>query len=113
MTRVRQPARLDRVDVERFENQVFCGNALKLLRVLPSASVDVVITDAMYVTSKVCRYDWGLDPAKGDPVKHWLYHQPIYEECLRVLKPGGAVAWGQSVGFEAYYDQWFGKGHRN
>jgi hypothetical protein len=26
-------------------------------------------------------------------VKHWQYHQPIYEECLRVLTSEGVLAW--------------------
>jgi site-specific DNA-methyltransferase (adenine-specific) len=97
--------------MELYIIKVAHADALQLLRVLPTASIDAVVTDAMYGTSKDCRYDWGVDPARGDPVKHWLYHQPIYEECLRVLKPGGALAWGQSAEFERYYDHWF-KGHR-
>jgi DNA modification methylase len=98
--------------MNHFVNKVFCGDALKLLRVLPTASVDAVITDPMYGTSKNCIYDWGPDPAQSDPEKHWFYHQPMYEECRRVLKRGGALAWAQGVEFEDYYDQWFGKGHR-
>lgn len=63
--------------MERFLNKVFCGEALDLIRLVSTASVDAVISDAMYGVSKNCRYDWGLDPAKGDPVKHWEYHEPI------------------------------------
>ena len=83
--------------MNRFINKVFNGDALDLLRVMPTASVDDVIADAMYGTSKNCLYDWGLDPAKGDPAKHRAYHQPIYEECRRVLKPGGVLAWAQDI----------------
>lgn len=97
--------------IERFVNKVFHGNARHLLRLLPDASVDAVITDAMYGTSKNCRYDWGVDPAKGDPVKHWHYHEPIYRECLRVLRPGGVLAWGQGAKFCRHFRRWFG-GHR-
>jgi site-specific DNA-methyltransferase (adenine-specific) len=89
-------------------NKVFHGDALALLRVIPTASIDAVITDAMYGTGRNCRYDWGLDPAKGDPVKHWQYHQPIYEECRRVLRPGGVLAWGQGFKFIPYFEVWFG-----
>jgi site-specific DNA-methyltransferase (adenine-specific) len=91
--------------LSRFLNRVFWGNARRLLRNLPTECVDAVITDAMYGTK--LRYDWGLDPAKGDPVKHWQYHQPIYEECRRVLKPGGVLAWGQGFKFVPYFDDWF------
>jgi DNA modification methylase len=65
----------------------------------------------MYGTARCCRYDWGLDPARGDPEKHWRFHRPIYRECLRVLRPGGVLAWGQGVKFHAYFAEWFG-GHR-
>ncbi len=91
----------------RFLNKVFCGDSLRLLAALPTASVDAVISDPMYGASTV--YDWGPDPARGDPVKHWLYHQPIYRECLRVLKPAGVLAWAQSVCFKEHFDLWFGE----
>ena len=57
--------------MDRFINKVFNADARKLLSALPTASVDAVISDPMYGTSKKCQYDWGLDPAKGDPAKHW------------------------------------------
>src|SRR5262249_26221538 len=94
--------------IEPFLNTVFHEEALDLLEVLPTASIDMVIADAMYGTAKNCRYDWGLDPARGDPVKHWPYHQPIYEECRRVLRPGGILAWGQGFKFIPHFDNWFG-----
>ena len=85
--------------IDRYLGKVFCGDALDLLRTMPVESVDAVIADAMYGTSKKCQYEWGVDPAKGDPVKHWQYHEPIYRECLRVLRPGGVLAWGQGAKF--------------
>ena len=97
--------------IERFVNKVFHSDARHLLRALPSATVDAVITDAMYGTSKNCRYEWGVDPAKGDPLKHWQYHEGIYRECLRVLRPGGILAWGQGAKFCQHFRRWFG-GHR-
>lgn len=97
--------------IETFRNKVFHGDARRLLQALPNASIDTVITDAMYGTAKQVRYEWGLDPAKGDPVKHWHYHEPIYRECLRVLKPGGILAWGQGVRFLTQFENWFGQ-HR-
>ena len=97
--------------IDQFQNKVFHGNARSLLRALPTGSIDAVIIDAMYGTAKHVEYEWGVDPAKGDPVKHWNYHEPIYQECLRVLKPGGVLAWGQGGKFIRYFPQWFG-GHR-
>ena len=97
--------------IEPFLNKVWNENALDLLRALPSASIDAVITDAMYGTAKWFRYEWGVEPARGDPVKHWSYHRPIYEECRRVLKPGGVMAWGQGLKFVPNFAGWFGQ-HR-
>jgi len=94
--------------MDRFLNKVFHGDALKLLQVLPTASADAVITDPMYGTAKKCLYDWGPDPAGGDPEKHWFYHEPIYQECRRVLKPGGVLAWAQGFKFRQHLDAWFG-----
>jgi len=96
------------VRIEDFSNKVFHGDARKLLRAMPTGSVDAVITDAMYGTAKYVRYEWGVDPARGDPVKHWQYHEPIYRDCLRVLKPGGVLAWGQGVKFLPQFENWFG-----
>ena len=84
--------------MESFVNKVFHADARRLLAAMPTASVDAVITDAMYGTGS-CEYDWGCDPAAGDPDLHWEYHEPIYHECLRVLKPGGALAWGKVPSF--------------
>jgi DNA modification methylase len=89
-------------------NKVFCGDARRLLASLADESIDAVISDPMYGTSKNCRYDWGLDPALGNPEKHWAYHQPIYDECRRVLKPGGVLAWAQSAKFCGHFGEWFG-----
>jgi DNA modification methylase len=94
--------------IDTFLNKVWHGDARNLLRALPTASLDAVITDAMYGTSKNCQYEWGLDPAKGDPDKHWQYHEPIYRECLRVLKPEGVLAWGQGFQFREHFEKWFG-----
>ena len=65
----------------------------------------------MYGTSPNCRYDWGLDPARGDPASYWQYHEPIYQECRRVLRAGGPLAWAVGCKFCEHFHTWFG-GHR-
>ena len=97
--------------MEGFINKVFNGDARRLLRALPTACIDAVIIDAMYGTAKNYRYDWGVDPGNGDPEKHWRYHKPLYDECLRVLKPNGILAWGQGGKFVKHFPRWFGN-HR-
>lgn len=47
-----------------------------LLKALPDECVDAVITDPMYGTARSCRYDWGLDPVRGYPEKHWTVSVP-------------------------------------
>ena len=94
--------------IDRYLGKVFHADALALLQSMPGESVHAVIADAMYGTSQICQYEWGLDPAKGDPTKHWAYHQPIYRECLRVLKPGGVLSWAQGAKFCQYFRGWFG-----
>jgi DNA modification methylase len=89
-------------------NKVFNGNALSLLRALPSSSIDACIADPMYGVKKGLRYDSCVDPGDGDPDKHWAYHEPIYQECLRVLRPGGVLAWAQGGKFFRHFDSWFG-----
>lgn len=94
--------------MKRFVNKVFNGDALDLLRVIPTTSVDSVIADAMYGTAKSFAYEWGLDPAKGDSMKHWQYHHPFYQQCRRVLKLGGVLAWAQGCRFLGQMNDWFG-----
>lgn len=97
--------------MNNFVNRIVHADARDLLAKLPSESIDAVICDPMYGTAKNYEYEWGIDPANGDPELHWEYHQPIYEECRRVLKPGGALAWGQGAKFNEHFQRWFG-GHR-
>jgi DNA modification methylase len=95
---------------DRFVNRVFHADALDLLRKIPTACIDALITDPMFgvAKSKFATYDWGVDPAGGDPVRHWRYHEPIYDECRRVLKPGGVLAWAVGVRFYPHFHEWFG-----
>jgi DNA modification methylase len=94
-----------------FVGEVFAMNALRLLRALPTASIDACISDPMYGVKKGLRYASCCDPGEGDPDRHWAYHKPIYEECLRVLRPGGVLAWAQGGKFFRHFGKWFG-GHR-
>lgn len=57
---------------------LYLGDCLDVLRTLPDASVDSVVTDPPYGLSFMG--------------KRWDYDVPsveIWAECLRVLKPGG------------------------
>jgi DNA modification methylase len=98
--------------MKRFINKVFTGDALALMRVIPSESVNAIITDPMFgVQSRFSTYEWGPDPSKGDPIRHWNYHGPIYSECRRVLKAGGILAWAVGLRHFSHFKKWFGN-HR-
>ena len=56
--------------MNRLINKVFNCDALDLLRVIPTASIDAVIADAMHGTAKNCRYEWGLDPRPTGDCRH-------------------------------------------
>ncbi len=96
--------------IDRFANKVFHGDARKLVLALPTASMDSIITDPMYGVNKIPKssFDWGPDPVRGDPNEWWAYHGPIYEQCRRVLKPGGTLALAMGSKFWHHFPQWFG-----
>jgi DNA modification methylase len=54
------------------------GDCLEILRAMPDASVDAVVTDPPYGLSFMGK-KWDYDVPSED----------IWRECLRVLKPGG------------------------
>jgi site-specific DNA-methyltransferase (adenine-specific) len=61
-------------------NQIICGDCLEVMKGFPDNSIDTIITDPPY----------GLK-FMG---KKWDYNVPsveIWQECLRVLKPGGTA----------------------
>ena len=95
-----------------FINKVFHADARTLLRALPTPSIDLVLADPMFGVSKNPKpratYDWGVDPAGGNADKWWEYHGPIYEQCRRVLKPGGTLAWAMGFKFHERFAEWFG-----
>jgi hypothetical protein len=59
--------------MNKYLNEIWCMDARRLLAALPSASIDLLIPDAMYGTTKM-RYDTIVDPGGGDPHKHWTYN---------------------------------------
>jgi site-specific DNA-methyltransferase (adenine-specific) len=96
-------------------DKVFCCDALDLLARLPSGSVASILADPMYGVapdpSPRAAYDWGPDHCRGDPEQWWAYHRPIYEQCRRVLRPVGTLAWAMGCKFRGNFRDWFG-GHR-
>jgi phage N-6-adenine-methyltransferase len=75
------------MDIHSYLDKVYCGGALGLLRGMPGQSVHSVIN-------------------------HATYDAAIYRECLRVLRPGGVLAWAQAAESARHFPDWFGDGYR-
>jgi adenine-specific DNA-methyltransferase len=81
------------------------GDCLVVMRDLPDASVDAVVTDPPFGIG--FRYGEGREVA-NTPDDYWRWFRPRYEEMLRCLKPGGLMAiWQAQLNFRHYWD-WFG-----
>jgi len=82
-------------------NQVLFGNCLEVLKTLPDNSVDAVVSDPPYglgtkqpTRADIIKYLQGgqLDTGGDFMGKDWeIPPVAVWEECFRVLKPGGHV----------------------
>ena len=73
------------MQIADIENTIICGDCLEVMRQMPDASVDLVVTDPPYGLTS------GKNPKGGFMGKAWDKAVPsvdIWRECLRVLKPG-------------------------
>lgn len=70
--------------------EVLIGDALTMLRTLPSASVDMVLTSPPYFRLRDYGREGqiGLEPHVGDWVRQLL---PVMQELRRVLRPTGSL----------------------
>jgi site-specific DNA-methyltransferase (adenine-specific) len=68
--------------IEPWINQVICGDCLDMLRKMPTASVDMVLTDPPYAVRYTDRS--GRTIANDDNTR-WIF--PAFSELYRVLKP--------------------------
>lgn len=88
--------------INKYRNTIHLSDNVEFLRVLPSNSIDSIITDSPYGLGKEpdpknCIYDWivqGYHEVTGTGFmgKKWdaFVPQPIlWKECYRILKPGG------------------------
>lgn len=71
-------------------NKIFCGNALDILKTLPSESVDMCVTSPPYYGLR----DYGVEAQIGNEQTPYEYIQNlllVFEEVKRVLKPDGTL----------------------
>lgn len=90
---------------DRWGVQVFAGDCLDVLRAMPDASIDAVVTDPPYglaehkpttIATALTAWTSGdrehVPDGKGFMGRAWDGFVPppaVWDECLRVLKPGG------------------------
>jgi len=53
-------------------------------------------------------YENTSDKFAGNASAWWQYHQPIYDEVRRVLRPNGTIAWAMACKFRDHFLTWFG-----
>src|SRR5437588_7979061 len=64
-------------------NKIFCGDCLDVLKIIPTNSVDLIVTSPPYADRRIHTYG-GIHP---DEYVKWFL--PRAEEFKRVLKPTG------------------------
>lgn len=81
------------------------GDCLDVLRDMPDASVDALITDPPFGIG----FQYGDQREDtNDPRSYWDWLRPRYEEAVRCVHPGGLVAvWQAQLYFRHFWD-WFG-----
>jgi site-specific DNA-methyltransferase (adenine-specific) len=93
-------------------NKVYACDCLELLGALPTGRIPIIVSDPVYGAAKkagrASTYDSGPDPYNGDFAKWWRDHEPVYKESLRVLAPGGVLAWSMACAFHEHFEEWFG-----
>lgn len=76
-------------------NEVICGDAFQLIKQVESGSVDLVLTSPPYGIGK--SYEKRCDSME----EYSEMMLPIVPEVIRVLKPGGVIAWQVGQRLEA------------
>ena len=69
-------------------NQVYCGDAIEVMKDIEDNSVDSIVTDPPAGISFMGK-NWDKDKGGRDQWIEWL--TSVMKECLRVIKPGGMM----------------------
>ncbi|MDN7025031.1 site-specific DNA-methyltransferase [Methanoculleus sp. FWC-SCC1] len=76
--------------IGRYLNTVICGDAAGVLPVLPTESIDLVVTSPPYNFGH--RYAGDPSGDTRDWNEYFAALDAVWRECARVLKPGGRIA---------------------
>jgi adenine-specific DNA-methyltransferase len=70
----------------RHRATLFHGDCLELLRVIPTASVQLVVTSPPY--------NVGKEYEENVTIEEYLkFQRMVIEECVRITRPGGSICW--------------------
>ena len=72
--------KLHEISVDKWVDKIICGDCIEEMKKIPNNSIDAVITDPPYELNFMSK-DWDRSGI--------AFNVEVWEECLRVLKPGG------------------------
>jgi len=72
-----------------FGNEIVCGDSNKLLKSIPSNSIDLVITSPPYYQQR--EYNGGGIGNEKKPDDYISALMKIFGECVRIIKPTGSI----------------------
>jgi DNA modification methylase len=81
-------------NMEEYLNKIILGNNVDSCKKLPDACIDLVVTSPPY--DDIRNYDKKLDISEEQKVDNNGYSfpfEPLAKELVRILKPGGVIAW--------------------
>jgi len=92
--------------IEKFINQVVCGDALEILRKMPDESVDLGITSPPY-NKKEKHGGWLVDKVRYKGYRDFMpdeeyqsWQVDVLDELYRVIKEGGSFFYNHKVRYE-------------
>lgn len=81
-----------------FWNEIVCGDSAELLKLIPTDSIDLVITSPPYFQQR--EYDGGGVGNEKRPDEYISALMKIFRECVRVIKPTGSIVFNVGDKYE-------------
>lgn len=77
-------------EIRKFTNRIICGDAQPVLALIPARSIDLIITSPPYNFGHAYAQDPHSDTCAWN--EYFAQLLMVWQECERVLKPGGRIA---------------------
>jgi DNA modification methylase len=87
---------------------ITCGDCRDILPTFQENTFHAVVTDPPFGIG--FEYDGGRE-SSADPEDYWKWFGPVYQEILRVTKPGGFICLWQSYQYMHHFQEWYGDWH--